>query len=391
MKSKLRNNKNLKMENSSDNYVETNHDLAEACREFLKKHNDSTVTRVYNPFSDRVIKKSGPTYYNVLTQAKKYLGSLDDEEYHSPIKTLQIIAKPIPPMKNEDKTPEKYLNQLVEDDVILENWVNKIEKKLEKLKEQKSSESGLENRYLSWVYDESIMNYFASDTHFQNRKNEWINRNPELYSFLDYYKPEVFQNTYICKQLIIENYDFDTFKTYLSKTCESFVTKRYDTVYYNSVGSLTASQRYPCSLVMIWIYSSFIAEGRKFMKKKENKEKLDKYIASKPAHMMKIKKQHFSSLIQAFFLMKTTIENIEKAKEDYSTYFDKLLKDFFVLSDKDAIFSRYYYNSILTDFLGNRLRPYRYSNIKMEDLENFDKIVQDLNVRPTENTNDDEE
>jgi hypothetical protein len=95
-----------------------------------------------------------------------------------------------------------------------------------------------------------------------------------------------------------------------------------------------------------------------------------------------LKKQHFSSLILGFFISKTSIIELQKIKENYDGYFDHQLNEFFKFSDKEKIYNRAYYAMILTDFLGNRIKPYRHTHMKFEDLEHFDVIMKNLNDPP---------
>lgn len=377
--------------NQNNEYVETNFELAQRCQKFLELHHDLTVTRLYNPFTERIIKKGGATYFGVYSQVRRYLQSLDDEEFHSPIKELQIVSYEVPPILDENRSPERYLTDIPTNDTILVDWYKKLEGKLEKLKTQKN-QIHTEQRYLNYKYDEAIMTKFNNQEDFEMKKNLWIERNIELYSFLDHYKPEIFKNEYICKQLIVYNYSSkDEFIRWLPRTCETFLMKRYDQPYYTHP-NLNQYQRYPTSLIHLWIYQPFILEARKFLKKHKNK--IVQYISSKPTHEMKLKKQHFTSLILSFYLMKTNIEELEDVKKGYETYFDKMLIEFFRLSDRDRIYARASYAMILTDFLGNRIKPYRYTQMKYEDLEEFDKIIFNLDNPPVvaqDESNGDEE
>jgi hypothetical protein len=359
-------------------YVETNFELAQRCQKFMELHHDLTITKVINPFSERPIKKGSSTYYNVYTQVRKYLSSLDDEEYHSPIKGLEIIPHEIPPLLDV-QSPERNLNQVETQDEILIDWHKKLDKKLEKLKTEKIEKND-EDRYLNYKYDEPIMTVFVNDQDFENKKRLWIERNIELYSFLDHYKPEIFENKYITKHLIIYNYtNMDEFTQWLSKCCETFLVKRYDQPYHTNP-SLNNYQRFPTSLINLWIYQPFIESARKYLKK--NKSKIIQYLETKPVHEIKLKKQHFSSLIISYFLSKTPITQLEKVKKNYDEYFDYQLKEFFKFTDKEKIYNRAYYAMILTDFLGNRIKPYRNTSMKFEDLEHFDIIVKHLNDPP---------
>jgi hypothetical protein len=375
--------------NSNNNeYIETSYDLALRCQKFLELHSDNSVTRLYNPFTDRVIKKYGPTYNNIYNQVKRYLQSLDDEEFHSPIKELEIVRYEVPPEMDPNASPERYLVNQPTKDTILDNWHTKIESKLEILRNKKDIISQIQIRYLNFKYDEAIMTRFNNQEDFEMKKNQWIERNIELYSFLDHYKPEIFQNEYICKQLIVHNYSsLKDFIEWLPAVCDTFLMKRYDNPYGSS--NLSHAQRYPISLIQLWIYQPFIFEARKFLKKQ--KAKLVQYLATKPAHLIKIKKQHYTSLILSYFLSKTKIEALESVKKDYTIYFQNLLTAFFEFSDRDKIYTRPSYAMILTDFLSNRIRPYRYTQINYEDLEEFDKIIQYLNSPPSQNNNTENE
>jgi hypothetical protein len=368
----------MSVSNSTDEYTEVNHDLVLKCQKFLTYHNDHSVNRVSNPFSDRTIKKNGPTYFTVYNQVRRYLQSLDDEEFHSPIKELEIIKYEVPPLL--EQSPERNLFQEQTKDVIVEDWPKKIEKRLERLKTEKHIDTSIEQRYLNYLYNEPIMTVFPNQETFERKKNEWIERNIELYSFLDHYKPEIFENTYLCKQLIVYNYSsLNEFINWLPKSCETFLLKRYDQPYHTNP-QLNQYQRYPSSLICLWIYQPLILEARKYLKKNSNKIK--DYIASKPTHEVKIKKQHICSLIIAFLISKTPIPSLDDAKNNWEDYFKTKLTEFFTLCDRERMFNRAYYTTLITDFLGNRIRPYKYTHIKFEDLEHFDLIIKNMNCPP---------
>jgi hypothetical protein len=366
------------VESVEKQYVEPSFELVQRCQKFMELHHDLTITKVVNPFSERPIKKGSSTYFNVYSQVRRYLASLDDEEFHSPIKGLEIISHEVPPLL-EIQSPERYLTETSTQDEILVDWHKKLEKKLEKLKTEKNVKHE-EERYLNYKYDEPIMTIFSTEQEFENRKRSWIEKNIELYSFLDHYKPEIFENKYITKQLIIYNYsNMEEFTQWLSKCCETFLVKRYDQPYHTNP-TLNSYQRYPTSLINLWIYQPLIESARRFLKK--NKSKIITYLSTKPSHDIKLKKQHFSSLILGFFISKTSIIELQKIKENYDGYFDHQLNEFFKFSDKEKIYNRAYYAMILTDFLGNRIKPYRHTHMKFEDLEHFDVIMKNLNDPP---------
>jgi hypothetical protein len=361
--------------------TEPDFDMVIKCQEFMRKHQDPSLRSIVSPFSGRSIKKNGPTYNQVYLSVKKYLQNLDEEEFHSPIKTLQVIKYEVPPLLKNNSPERNLVDTQNENGIVLTDWHKKIEKKLEAFKEKKNVIIDINERYINFRYDEPIMNTFMPDgSDFEIKKVSWMDRNIELYSLLFHYKPEIFENRYIFKHLIAFNFSsIDQFINWLPANCELFVMKRYD-IPNNTGPSLNAYQRYIVAIINLWIYQPFIIEMRKFLKK--NKNKVKDYINSKPSHLIKLKKQHFTSLILAYTLMKTKIQDLSEIKKNYESYFVKMMSDFFKFSDEERIYNRAQFAMILTDFLGNRIRPYRFTSMKFDDLENFDIIVKNLDNPP---------
>jgi hypothetical protein len=358
-------------------FFEAEYEIVEACKKFLKDCEDSSKTRVLNPWTSKAIKKYGSTYFKIYQDVKKYLNSVDEEEFHSPIRGVELLIQKVAPL---EIYPEDYhLCKKESKDIVLNNWHTKV---LNNLKDWEKKESNLEVeqsriRISNWKYDSLLINF--DESQMQNKMNRWIENNIQLYSFLDYYKPELFQNKYLSKHLICFNYNFTNFTNYLHYNCDLFLTKRYE----SSVTVIPTEQRYAPAMIMIWIYHPLIHNGRKFLSK--HKKRLETFIKSKPS--IKIAKQHISSLLLASFIVNAKVENLEEIKKDYDTYFDKIMTESLRKYEREGILGRIAYRTLLTNFLANRIRPYRYTDFTFSELENFDQIIQGLNE--PERTNED--
>ena len=363
--------KKLKMEAD----VEGDYELVQECKKFLIYHNDTSLRSVYNPFSNRRIKKGSATYIQIYTQVKRYLENLDDEEFHSPLKIDTFHVDIVPP--KEQKSIDKYLTKnVLESDRICNDWYKKVEEKIKKLSDSKEEvdENGGEFQLKYWKYDSPICG--ISDNELEIKQTKWILSNPELYSFLDYYKPEVFKNKYLMKHLFLRDINFKSFVESLQTACDIYLRKSYGSSYL----SIPTEQMYPVMIIMLWIYQPFILNARKYMKK--NKNKIVDYIQRKPNNTVKLNKQQICSYILGYFIRSTKIEDLDKIKMDYDSYFSTKLNESFTLMDVEHIVSRGHFRLLLTDFLSNRIRPYRYTPVKYGCLENFDKIVEYLDKPP---------
>lgn len=348
---------------------EAEYEIVEACKKFLKDCEDPSKIRLLNPWTSKSIKKYGSTYFKIYQDVKKYLKSVDEEEFHSPIRGVELLVEKVSP---QEIYPEDYhLCKKELKDVILDSWHLKIEKNLQDL-EKKESILELEHtktKISNWKYDSLLINF--NDTQMKTKMERWIERNIQLYSFLDVYKPEVFQNKYLSKHLICFDYNFNYFTNYLHHNCDLFLTKRYE-----PTCTLPSEQRYAPAMIMLWIFHPIIQNGRKFLSK--HKKRLETFIKSKPENTIKIAKQHLSSLLLTSFIFNAKVESLEQIKKDYDTYFEKIMNDSLRKFDNERILGRIAYRTLLTNFLGNRIRPYRYTDFTFNELENFDLIVKRL-------------
>jgi len=355
-------------------YFEAEYEIVEACKKFMKDCEDISKTRVTNPWSSKSIKKYGNTYYKIYQDVKKYLNSLDEEEFHSPIRGVEIIVDKVAPCS--EYPVDYHLNKTMQGDVVLDNWHLKIEKNLEIIEKDEVVQEieDQKSKILNWKYDSLILN--ITDEELERKKLRWIERNIQLYSFLDVYKPEVFQNKYLMKHLTSLDFNFTNFTNYLHYICDLFLTKRYD----SGSNVIPPEHRHAPAMIMLWIYHPFIVQARKYLAK--NKKKIESFVKSKPENTVKITKTHISSLILASFIINAKVEELENIKKDYDAYFDKIMTASFRKFESDGILGRIGYRTLLTYFLANRIRPYRYTDITFTDLENFDVIIDGLDNKP---------
>jgi hypothetical protein len=352
---------------------EYEYELVECCKKFMKDFNDVSKQYVYNPFTDRKVKKGSSTYGTIYHQVKRYLENLDDEEFHSPLKIndFKVDIVPASEMRNRDI----YLSRnVLATDRVDNDWHKKFAKKLRVFSECKEIIIDEGFNLTTWKYDSPIMS--INDDDFEGLKMKWIENNPELYSFLDVYKPELFKNKYLMKHLLPNEFNYNQFTQWLQTSADSFLRKTYES--YSS--TIANEKRYPVSMIMFWIYQPLILHARKYLKK--HKKKIDDMIQKKPLTQVKITKQQLSSVILAFFIRSTKVENLEKIKSNYELYFENTLKDAIQMIERENIISRPGYRQLFTEFMAARIRPYRYTNLKIGDLENFDKIVGYLNNPP---------
>jgi hypothetical protein len=346
---------------------ECEYETVQACKKFIRDFNDVQIRNVLNPFTNRKIKKGSSTFSSVYLQVRQYLQNLDDEEFHSPLKIENLRVDIVPASQLRMTDPYLSKNVLSTDKIDM-NWGETLEKRFKKIgesKEEKVEDFNLSN----WKYDGIL--YIRNDD-FEDAKMKWINLNPEVYSFLDSYKPQVFENKYIMNNLICHEYQLDYFSTWLQYIADNYLRKVIDSKYLE--------KRYPIIMIMLWIYQPFILNARKFLKKK--KASIESYLQSKPTNRVKITKQHLESIILAFFIKNTKIENLEKVKVDYETYFTNYLTEAYKFIEEKNILYRSDYGVLFTDYLTSRIRRFRYTSVRFFDLENFDKIVQYLNEPP---------
>ena len=343
-----------------------------SCKKFMKDFSDVSLRYVYNPFTDRKVKKGTSTFTTLYHQVKRYLENLDDEEFHSPIKIEQLLVDVVP--AQNIPSIDKYLNNnILESDTVNHEWFKKVEKKLKVLSETKEEHREEGFNLNMWKLD-SAMQFGDFEIHL----SKWIQSNPELYSFLDHYKPEIFKNKYITKYLIQTPYTYHSFVSWLQYSCDIFLKKSYESF----STAIPNDHRYVVSMIMFWIYQPFILNARKFLKK--NKNQIEEFMRKIPSSQLKINKQQLCSIILAYFIRETKVEHLDNAKSNYHDYFEKSMKNAFQYITRENIMSRVFYRQLLTEFLSSRIKPYRYVNVKFNDLENFDKIVEYLDNPPKE-------
>lgn len=361
------------MELSNYGEYDYEYEMVESCRKFMRDFNDFSVRYVYNPFTDRKVKKGSSTYSTIYHQVKRYLENLDDEEYHSPIK-VEIFKVDVVPAR-EGRHQDKYLSKNVLDtDRVDNDWHKKIAKKFKAFSESKDIVIGDGLNLSNWKYDTPIMS--IKDDDLEILKMKWIQNHPELYSFLDTYRPEVFKNNYLMKHLVAHEFNYTQFTQWLQTSADVFLRKTYES--YTS--SIPNERRYPVSMIMLWIYQPFILQARKYLKK--HTKSLDDMIQKKPVSQVKITKPHLSSVVLAFFIRSAKVEDLEKIKTNYELYFENTFKEAVQMIERENIISRPGYRQLFTDFISSRIRPYRYTTLKISDFENFDKIVGYLDVPP---------
>jgi hypothetical protein len=356
-----------------DNYYE--YEIVQACKKFMTDFNDINVRYVYNPFTGRKMKKGSSTFVTIFNQVKRYLENLDDEEFHSPIKIENVRVDRVP--AREVKSTDKYLSKnVLETDRINHEWFKKVEKKLKLVSESKSESPEESFNITSWKYDTHFV--MIQNDELEIRIVKWIQSNPELYSFIDYYKPEVFKHKYIMKHLVNSQYNFTQFTTWLQYTCDIFIKKTFER--HNT--AIPNEYRYAVSMILLWIYQPFVMNARKFIKK--NKRMIEEFMRKIPNTQLKINKQQLCSIILAYFIRATKVEDLEKINSDSDSdrYFENCLNKALDEIKKENILTRPYYRQLLTEFLSGRIRPYRYTNVRFSNLENFDKIMEYLENPP---------
>jgi len=346
-----------------DNYIEADYRTVELCRSFMKDYEQDKIL-YYNPFSGRRIKKGTSTFSSVYCSVKKYLKNLDEEEFHSPIKNVVLQCKPASINSNllNSKEEEEYG---INEDKIVNDWTEKAKRNMKTLfSNQEKSQKEAEKRELYQWRNDLIMDLSEN---FEAKRSEWMVRNPELYSFLDTYKPEVLENKFLMNHIFLYDEHPGYFITFLQTQSKNFLNKDYG----YGVNRPNSDKRYSPAMVMFWIYSDFLKNARKFLKK--NTKKISEYLKSKTAP--RLNTSHLNSLAIAHFLYHTPAEKLAAAKENYEKYFDDLLKTFFTWSNSESVYSKIYYQTKFCDYMGSRIKPYRYINFHYDDFARFDQII----------------
>lgn len=349
------------------------YELVESCKKFMKDFNDVRIRHLYNPFTDRRVKKGSSTFGTIYHQVKRYLEGLDEEEFHSPLK-IDNFKVDIVPGRSIIEQDKNLIRNVLETDRVDDQWHKRVAKKLKAFSESKDIDVDEGFNLATWKYESPVMS--ISDEDLEVLKMKWIQNHPELYSFLDIYKPEVFKNKYILKHLLPQQYVYHQFVQWLQTCSDTFLKKSYEPY------SLTIpnEKRYPVSMIMFWIYHPLILQVRKYLKKQ--KKKIDEMFQKKPVTQVKITKQQLSSVFLAFFIRSVKVEDLEKIKLNYDDYFEKTFNEAVQMIERENIISRPGYRQLFTDFMASRIRPYRYTNVRFSDLENFDKIVRFLETPP---------
>ena len=75
------------MENSEKDY-----ELVLRCKRFMDYYDNPSVGYLYNPFTQRKVKRGSSKWSTLHTQVKKYLEDLVEEEFHSPLKIEELFV-----------------------------------------------------------------------------------------------------------------------------------------------------------------------------------------------------------------------------------------------------------------------------------------------------------
>lgn len=354
------------METVDKPYFEADYEQVVLCRKFMRDVENIEKRSVYNPFTCRVIKKGSSTYVSVYHQVKRYLEKLDDEEFHSPIKNVELIVSKVEGercMESDSHLDKSFVCH------ISNSFMDKVKSNLKKYISQKlQDEKSLKtNSYYSWRYD-----YLkpCADENYEHMKTKWIHSNPELYSFIDHYKPEVFKNDYLMKHLITYDEPATYFINYIQNCCNIYINK----VYEYGVPKPNVEKRYPCGIIMLWIYKDFINEAIKYMKK--NCKKFAEYLESKPPTEVRLSVAAIKSIAFAWVLLHTVPEKLENVKTKYDEYFTKLVREMFQWCDRERIYAKVYFRQLFLNFMANRIKPFRYIDINYKIFSNYDELIQ---------------
>jgi hypothetical protein len=355
-----------------NNYIEADYRTVELCKDFMKDCQDVSKMHVYNPFTNRRVKKGTGTYSSLYYSVKKYLQSIDDEEFHSPIKDVSCICKHVSPNVNENFD----IGMTAEQSSLLpicKDWTIKAKENLKKMEmsEVKKEKETRKDRLFCWRNDIIDLEFiFVNDQEFETKKQEWVAKNPELYSFFDFHKPQVLTNKFLMAHVFQYDENPEYLMYYLQNSAQVFLNKDYGYGHNRPRNE----KRYACAMIMFWIYADFINQVRKFLKK--NSKKLAAFLESKPSNLVKINKNHFSSLALANFLFYTKPDMLESVKTNYENYFNDCLKNFFEWCNRESVYSKVFYKSKFFDYMSSRIKAYRYISIQYDDIENFDEIIE---------------
>ncbi len=349
-----------------NNYIEADFRTVELCKKFIADYGDIAQTYLFNPFTQRKIKRGKSTCFDVYQKAKKYLSSLDDEEFHSPIKNVKIKIRHVdPPIYTVDDSFDINMNdnRIIEDWTIkaklnCADWIKKMEKK--EIDDKKKE-------LMCWRNDIII----SRDEDFEKIKENWIIRCPEIYSFLDTFKPEVLENKFLMHHVFQYDDEPKYFILFLQNHTNLFLSKDYG---YGNSSRPHSDKRYAASMITFWIYAEFIKQSRKYLKK--HSKKLQDYLASKPTSLVRITKNNLNSLCVAFFINRTPPDLLQSAQNDYDKYFTDLLNTFFQWCERESVYAKRYYSSMFLDFMASRIKPYRYISLNYDHFERFDEIIE---------------
>lgn len=352
---------------TENNYIEADFRTVELCKEFMRDYTNFSKTHLYNPFSGRRIKRGTGTFVSVHLSVKKYLQSLDDEEFHSPIKNVQVLCKNV---SNNLDRPIDDLDFEILDDKINREWIPKAKINYKALvqKQEREEKAAAEKDLFQWRNDLIL----DANENFALKLSEWKLRSPELYSFLDTFKPEIFENKFMMHHVFLYDEQPNYFILYLQNSARLFLNKDYG----YSIHRPVTEKRYAPAMVMFWIYANFISNARKYLKR--NSKKLSDYLSSKPSNLLRITKNNLNSLAIAHFIHNTPPDCLclFSAKDDYEKHFDQQMTSFFEWANRESVYAKIYYRSQFLDFMASRVKGYRYISIHYEDFDRFDDIIQ---------------
>ena len=353
-------------------------DFIRNCAQFKKDFDNPNNLRIYNPYSGRKIKKDSSTASDIYDKVKKILLTIDEEEYHSPIKMDLYLIDKVPACLEHPE--DENLMVQVEDDRIVENWYEGIDKKLKSM-EKKKEIVMLEKdkiKYSYWKYEDLV--YHIPDQTLDQVFEKWTMNYPEIYSFLDHYLPEFCECKPIMKHLTMTNFSLESFVNVLPNNCKMFFYRQVD---YRNV----YENYYPAMILSFMIYRHFMRSCLKFLKL--NKIKMNQFLESKNKTTLRINIKHLKSMLFSYFIMHTPIEKLEEAKS--ANYLDRLMTKALTEIDAKNMCYRFEYRQLITDVLGWKIKRHRYISLSFSDLENFGEIWDFLCDKVKQETKEKEE
>jgi len=379
--------------NKEEEFIEADFMTVELCKNFMRDFNDTSKNILVNPFSGRKIKRGKGMFSSVYSSTVKYLQNLDDEEFHSPIKNVAIKVDTILSKQDDSQTSCSLVE--MNKDAVIEEWTERAKLNyktyLKSLSDERSKQDMTEK--IRWRNDilivpdsergaRSELSFNAatgssSSLSFEKRKTEWAMKYPEIFSFLDTFKPQVLENQFLMEHVFIYDDRPEYFINYLKNTAQVFLEKHYDHAPIRPV----PEKRYAASIILFWIYSDFITDTRNFLKKQSNK--LTDFLKTRKCNPV-FKKATLSSLALVYFIYKTPPENF------LNPNYEDLFNQFLSWSIRHEVWSKSYYRNSFLDYLSCRVKPFRYIKITFDDFENFEEIVKFIsNPLPEEENKED--